>query len=76
MPQTHTFEMGMTCGSCANAARRVLEKMGEGITIDSIDVPTKRIVVTTEKSAEEVKTQLEKTGKAVSGVRITHIESH
>lgn len=44
--------------------------ISEGITIDSIDVPTKRIVVTTEKSAEEVKTQLEKTGKAVSGVRV------
>ncbi|GMT18824.1 hypothetical protein PFISCL1PPCAC_10121, partial [Pristionchus fissidentatus] len=74
--QTHVFEMAMTCGACANAARRVLEKLGDGITIDSIDVPTKRIVVTTDKSMEEVKTQLEKTGKTVSEERITHIESH
>ncbi|VDM78334.1 unnamed protein product [Strongylus vulgaris] len=30
--------MGMTCDGCANAARRVLGKLGDKVTIDKIDL--------------------------------------
>nr|CAR63624.1 putative CU (copper) Chaperonin [Angiostrongylus cantonensis] len=65
MPQ-YTFEMAMTCEGCANAARRVLSKLGEDkVTVDKIDVDTKQVIVTTDLPASQILQTLEKTGKAV-----------
>ncbi|KAJ1345879.1 hypothetical protein KIN20_000508 [Parelaphostrongylus tenuis] len=65
MPQ-YTFEMAMTCEGCANAARRVLGKLGEDkVTIDKIDVDTKQVVVTSDLPANEILQTLQKTGKEV-----------
>ncbi|VDO99690.1 unnamed protein product [Heligmosomoides polygyrus] len=65
MPQ-YTFEMAMTCEGCANAARRVLGKLGDGkVTIDKIDVQTKQVVVSTDLTADDVLEALKKTGKEV-----------
>ncbi|VDM61765.1 unnamed protein product [Angiostrongylus costaricensis] len=58
--------MAMTCEGCANAARRVLSKLGEDkVTVDKIDVDTKQVVVTTDLPASQILQTLEKTGKAV-----------
>lgn len=65
MPQ-YTFEMAMTCEGCANAARRVLCKLGEDkVTIDKIDVDAKQVVVTSDLPASEILQTLLKTGKEV-----------
>ncbi|EPB77191.1 heavy metal-associated domain protein [Ancylostoma ceylanicum] len=65
MPQ-YTFEMAMTCEGCANAARRVLGKLGEDkVTIDKIDVGTKQVVVTTDLPASDILEALKKTGKEI-----------
>ncbi|KAE9417250.1 hypothetical protein Angca_007594, partial [Angiostrongylus cantonensis] len=62
----YTFEMAMTCEGCANAARRVLSKLGEDkVTVDKIDVDTKQVIVTTDLPASQILQTLEKTGKAV-----------
>lgn len=56
----------MTCEGCANAARRVLSKLGEDkVTVDKIDVDTKQVIVTTDLPASQILQTLEKTGKAV-----------
>ncbi|EYC27911.1 hypothetical protein Y032_0008g249 [Ancylostoma ceylanicum] len=62
----YTFEMAMTCEGCANAARRVLGKLGEDkVTIDKIDVGTKQVVVTTDLPASDILEALKKTGKEI-----------
>ncbi|CAB3401462.1 unnamed protein product [Caenorhabditis bovis] len=69
MPQ-YVFEMGMTCSGCANAARKVLGKLGEDkLKIDDINVETKMITVTTELTADVVLEALKKTGKEVKLVQ-------
>uniref|UniRef100_A0A1I7XU28 Copper transport protein ATOX1 n=1 Tax=Heterorhabditis bacteriophora TaxID=37862 RepID=A0A1I7XU28_HETBA len=58
--------MAMTCSGCANAARRVLGKIGEDkVKIDNIDVETKMITVTTDLPAADILEALRKTGKEV-----------
>ncbi|KAK6056152.1 heavy metal-associated domain protein [Cooperia oncophora] len=57
--------MAMTCDGCANAARRVLGKLGDKVTIDNIDVGTKQVVVTTDLPASEILETLKKTGKEI-----------
>ncbi|KAK6009060.1 heavy metal-associated domain protein, partial [Ostertagia ostertagi] len=64
MPQ-YTFEMAMTCDGCANAARRVLGKLGDKVTVDKIDVGTKQVVVTTDLPASDILEALKKTGKEI-----------
>ncbi|KAK5969786.1 HMA domain-containing protein [Trichostrongylus colubriformis] len=65
MPQ-YTFEMAMTCDGCANAARRVLSKLGEDkVTVDKIDVGTKQVIVTSDLAANDILEALKKTGKEV-----------
>ncbi|EFP04229.1 CRE-CUC-1 protein [Caenorhabditis remanei] len=62
----YVFEMGMTCGGCANAARRVLGKLGEDkVKIDDINVETKKITVTTDLPASDILEALKKTGKEI-----------
>ncbi|CAI4230796.1 unnamed protein product [Auanema sp. JU1783] len=61
----YVFEMAMTCGGCAAAARKVLGKLGEKVVIDDIDVDTKTIKVTTDLPADEILEALKKTGKEI-----------
>ncbi|PIO65182.1 heavy metal-associated domain protein, partial [Teladorsagia circumcincta] len=61
----YTFEMAMTCDGCANAARRVLGKLGDKVTVDKIDVGTKQVVVTTDLPASDILEALKKTGKEI-----------
>ncbi|CAI5445405.1 unnamed protein product [Caenorhabditis angaria] len=62
----YVFEMAMTCGGCANAARKVLGKLGEDkVKIDDINVETKKITVTTDLPADDILEALKKTGKEI-----------
>uniref|UniRef100_A0A0N4ZV88 Copper transport protein ATOX1 n=1 Tax=Parastrongyloides trichosuri TaxID=131310 RepID=A0A0N4ZV88_PARTI len=65
MPKTYVFEMGMTCDGCANAAKKVLSKLGDKVICIDADVATKTIKVTTSLESSEIQTQLEKTGKSI-----------
>ncbi|TKR76053.1 hypothetical protein L596_017254 [Steinernema carpocapsae] len=64
MAQTFVFEMEMTCEGCANAAKKCLGKLGDKVSKIETDVATKRVIVTTDLTKEEVLEQLKKTGKA------------
>ncbi|KAL4003734.1 Heavy-metal-associated domain family protein [Acanthocheilonema viteae] len=63
MSNTYTFELNMTCEGCANAARKVLSKLGDDISDVQIDVGTQRVIVKTTLPADSVLATLEKTGK-------------
>lgn len=66
----YVFEMAMTCGGCANAARKVLGKLGDDkVKIDDINVDTKLITVTSDLPAEEIMEALKKTGKTIKQVQ-------
>ncbi|CAJ0914334.1 unnamed protein product, partial [Mesorhabditis belari] len=60
---TLVFEMEMTCEGCANAARKVLGKLGDKVHVENIDVKTKLITLKSSIPATEVQEALEKTGK-------------
>ncbi|CAD5234449.1 unnamed protein product [Bursaphelenchus xylophilus] len=66
MSQTYNFKVEMTCEGCANAARRVLGKLGDKVQDIKIDVGAKTVSVTTTTTKEEIQTALEKTGKGVT----------
>lgn len=68
--QVHEFTMEMTCEGCSGAASRVLGKLGDKVSDVNIDLATKKIVVTSAMSAEELTEVLKKTGKEV-----THLSS-
>ena len=59
----HEFEFQMSCEGCSGAAKRVISKLGDSIQNFEADIPKQRVYVTTSLSADEVKAQLEKTGK-------------
>ncbi|XP_011840682.1 PREDICTED: copper transport protein ATOX1 isoform X1 [Mandrillus leucophaeus] len=62
--QKHVFSVDMTCGSCAEAVSRVLDKFG-GVKYD-IDLPNKKICIESEHSVDTLLATLKKTGKTVS----------
>jgi len=57
--------MAMTCEGCANAAKRVLSKLGDKVGSVDTDVNTKTVKVSTSLSADEILDTLKKTGKEV-----------
>uniref|UniRef100_A0A2K5Y4E9 Copper transport protein ATOX1 n=1 Tax=Mandrillus leucophaeus TaxID=9568 RepID=A0A2K5Y4E9_MANLE len=63
-PGKHVFSVDMTCGSCAEAVSRVLDKFG-GVKYD-IDLPNKKICIESEHSVDTLLATLKKTGKTVS----------
>ncbi|KAI6243866.1 Copper chaperone Atox1 [Aphelenchoides fujianensis] len=65
MSQTHHFTLAMTCEGCANAARRVLGRLGDKVQDVQIDVKSQKVDVTTDLSQEEILEVLKKTGKEV-----------
>ncbi|ELU14038.1 hypothetical protein CAPTEDRAFT_109881, partial [Capitella teleta] len=62
----HEFSMEMTCEGCSNAATRVLTKAG-GTDIVT-DLASKKVLVTSDKSSDELLEILKKTGKAITYV--------
>uniref|UniRef100_A0AC34R6D0 HMA domain-containing protein n=1 Tax=Panagrolaimus sp. JU765 TaxID=591449 RepID=A0AC34R6D0_9BILA len=66
MSNTYVFNLDMTCESCANAAKRVLGKLGDKVSDVTTDVASKTVTVTTSLPSDEILTALKKTGKAVS----------
>lgn len=63
MANTYTFELNMTCDGCANAARKVLSKLGDDISDVQISIQDQRVVVTTTLPADSILAVLQKTGK-------------
>ncbi|CAI9153402.1 unnamed protein product [Rangifer tarandus platyrhynchus] len=64
IPTKHEFSVDMTCEGCANAVTHILNKLG-GVQFD-IDLPNKKVCITSEHSVDTLLETLEKTGKAVS----------
>ncbi|XP_054412085.1 copper transport protein ATOX1 isoform X1 [Pongo abelii] len=62
--QKHEFSVDMTCGGCAEAVSRVLNKLG-GVKYD-IDLPNKKVCIESEHSMDTLLATLKKTGKTVS----------
>ena len=52
MTQTINFNAGMTCEGCANAIKRILNKV-DGVTDVVTDVSAKTVVVTADDSASK-----------------------
>uniref|UniRef100_A0A0K0EJT2 Copper transport protein ATOX1 n=1 Tax=Strongyloides stercoralis TaxID=6248 RepID=A0A0K0EJT2_STRER len=65
MSNTFVFEMNMTCEGCANAAKKVLSKLGDKVSSVETDVGSKTVKVTTTLDSSTIQAQLEKTGKAI-----------
>ncbi|XP_034935322.1 copper transport protein ATOX1 [Chelonus insularis] len=63
--QVHEFDVEMTCEGCSNAVERVLGKK-TGIDNIKIDLPNKKVFVTSSLPKEEILETLKKTGKNVS----------
>ncbi|KAG7166141.1 copper transport protein ATOX1-like [Homarus americanus] len=64
--QVHEFSVEMTCEGCSGAAKRVLDKLGDKVSNVDIDLPNKKVTVTSVLSAEELTETLKKTGKEVT----------
>ncbi|XP_078602737.1 copper transport protein ATOX1-like [Branchiostoma floridae x Branchiostoma japonicum] len=65
--QTHEFTVEMTCEGCSGAVTRVLTKK-EGVDNFDIDLPGKKVFVTSSLSSDEILETLKKTGKATNYV--------
>nr|AXN72717.1 antioxidant 1 copper chaperone [Physella acuta] len=66
MPEkTYEFHMEMTCEGCANAAKRVLGKLGEVKSVET-NVQTKKVTVTSSLNPDQLLESLKKTGKECS----------
>ena len=69
MTQTK-FNVGMTCGGCANAVKRILKKM-DGVTEIDANVETKLVIVdhtdavTSQQMLEALKKWSDASGKSV-----------
>eukprot|EP00591_Stephanopyxis_turris_P011117 CAMPEP_0195516676 /NCGR_PEP_ID=MMETSP0794_2-20130614/8277_1 /TAXON_ID=515487 /ORGANISM="Stephanopyxis turris, Strain CCMP 815" /LENGTH=75 /DNA_ID=CAMNT_0040645329 /DNA_START=47 /DNA_END=274 /DNA_ORIENTATION=- len=64
MSSTVTFEVGMTCGGCANACKRILSKQA-GVSEVTANVETKAVVVTgTNLDAQALLASLQKWANA------------
>ncbi|KAM7084519.1 copper transport protein ATOX1-like [Molossus nigricans] len=63
MPK-HEFSVDMTCEGCADAATRVLSKLG-GVQFE-IDLPNKKTCIDSEHSMDTLLETLRKTGKTIT----------
>ncbi|XP_011647660.1 copper transport protein ATOX1 [Pogonomyrmex barbatus] len=61
--QVHEFSVEMTCEGCSNAVQNVLKKKA-GIDDIKIDLPEKKVHVTTALSSDEILETIKKTGKS------------
>ncbi|XP_018310058.1 copper transport protein ATOX1 [Mycetomoellerius zeteki] len=60
--QVHEFNVDMTCEGCSTAVQNVLKKKA-GIDDIKIDLPEKKVFVTTALNSNEILETLKKTGK-------------
>ncbi|XP_011053175.1 PREDICTED: copper transport protein ATOX1 isoform X2 [Acromyrmex echinatior] len=60
--QVHEFNVEMTCEGCSTAVQNVLKKKA-GIDDIKIDLPEKKVFVTTALNSNEILETLKKTGK-------------
>ncbi|XP_018374299.1 PREDICTED: copper transport protein ATOX1 [Trachymyrmex cornetzi] len=60
--QVHEFNVEMTCEGCSTAVQNVLGKKA-GINDIKIDLPEKKVFVTTALNSNEILETLKKTGK-------------
>lgn len=68
MATKHEFNFGMTCGGCSNAAKKVLGKIGVDADTVECSLEKQKLFVTSDKSFEELREALKKTGKTVEYV--------
>nr|CDS32468.1 copper transport protein [Hymenolepis microstoma] len=66
--ETYKFELEMSCEGCANAAKRVLEKLGSDVSSVITDVSTNTVTVSTTLPEETILNQLKKTSKPVRAI--------
>ncbi|XP_037804689.1 copper transport protein ATOX1-like [Penaeus monodon] len=62
----HEFTVEMTCEGCSGAAKRVLGKLGDKVSNVDINLETKKVIVTSTLSSDELLETLKKTGKDVT----------
>ncbi|XP_063611580.1 copper transport protein ATOX1-like [Penaeus indicus] len=62
----HEFTVEMTCEGCSGAAKRVLGKLGDKVSNVDISLETKKVIVTSTLSSDELLETLKKTGKDVT----------
>ncbi|KYM97465.1 Copper transport protein ATOX1, partial [Cyphomyrmex costatus] len=68
--KVHEFNVEMTCEGCSTAVQNVLRKKA-GIDDIKIDLPEKKVSVTTALDSNEILETLKKTGKTCQFLR-TH----
>uniref|UniRef100_A0A0N5AMS6 Copper transport protein ATOX1 n=1 Tax=Syphacia muris TaxID=451379 RepID=A0A0N5AMS6_9BILA len=56
----------MTCEGCANAAKKVLSKLGEDVIKVDADISSRKLTVTTNLQSDVILNALKKTGKNCS----------
>lgn len=60
--QVYEFDVEMTCEGCSNAVTNVLNKK-EGVSNIQIDLPRKKVFVTSMLPSDEILQVIKKTGK-------------
>ncbi|MFH4982424.1 hypothetical protein AB6A40_009133 [Gnathostoma spinigerum] len=63
MSKIYSFKFEMSCDGCANAARKVLSKLGSDVTDVDVNVNEGKIKVTTNLPSSTILETLKKTGK-------------
>ncbi|XP_022663678.1 copper transport protein ATOX1-like [Varroa jacobsoni] len=67
MSKVYEFEVEMTCEGCSGAVKRVLGKLdGQGVTKVEIDLPNKRVFITSTLTSDQLLEVIKKTGKNCS----------
>ncbi|XP_011494286.1 PREDICTED: copper transport protein ATOX1 [Ceratosolen solmsi marchali] len=67
--QTYEYNVDMTCEGCSNAVQRVLGKVSD-ISKLTIDLPSKKVFVTTNLDHNQILESIKKTGKTCSFVGV------
>ncbi|CAL1674803.1 unnamed protein product [Lasius platythorax] len=66
--QVHEFSVEMTCEGCSTAVQNVLKKKA-GVDYIKIDLPEKKVSVTTALDSDEILETIKKTGKTCQFLR-------
>ncbi|XP_044018572.1 copper transport protein ATOX1 [Aphidius gifuensis] len=68
--QVYEFNVEMTCGGCSGAVERVLGKK-DGVEDIKIDLPAKKVFVTSTLPSSEILECIKKTGKTTTFIGTT-----
>ncbi|KAJ8028248.1 Copper transport protein ATOX1 [Holothuria leucospilota] len=66
--KTYEYNVEMTCEGCSGAVDRILKRASDKVSDFEIDLPGKKVFVTTTVSSDEVLEMLKKSGKATKFV--------